>query len=304
MSNEELAVQIQNGAPERMGELWEQVAGLVKWKAKRIMTALELRGSMCGVDFDDLVQCGYPALVAAVDSYSPESGTFSTWFMYHLKNAFAEATGYRTQRGKNEPMNHAASLDKPLTDEENSSSLVDFVPDQKAAATMEAVEEREYQGQLHEALEMALGTLPEACSQVLRLRYYQDRTLTEVGETLGVVPERVRQMENRGLRILRQPKNAACLRPFYEFDFYCHTGMSAFLHTGMSVQERYLIVEEERRERMLRRRRQAEEEQERQWETVENQQAAWQREREALMSELSPEGLEKLCRMLTGDGKI
>lgn len=55
MSNEELAVEIQNGAPERMGELWEQVAGLVKWKAKRIMTALELRGSMCGVDFDDLV---------------------------------------------------------------------------------------------------------------------------------------------------------------------------------------------------------------------------------------------------------
>lgn len=114
MSNEELVADIQAGAVERMGELWEQVDGLVKWKAKQVMTALNGR---CGVDFDDLHQSGYPALVAAVDSYNPEIRAFSTWFMYHLKRAFSEATGYRTKSGRNEPLNHSISLDTPLNSE-------------------------------------------------------------------------------------------------------------------------------------------------------------------------------------------
>lgn len=85
MSNEELVAAIQVGE-DCMAELWEQVDGLVKWKAKQVMTALDLRGNPCGVEFDDLYQSGYPALVVAVDSYNPESGAFSTWFMYHLKS--------------------------------------------------------------------------------------------------------------------------------------------------------------------------------------------------------------------------
>ena len=39
-------------------------------------------------------------------------------------------------------------------------------------------------------------------------------TLEECGGVLGVGYERVRQMENKGIRILRQPKNAACLRRY------------------------------------------------------------------------------------------
>lgn len=196
----------------------------------------------------------YPAMVAAVDSYDPESGAFSTWFMYHLKNAFAEATGYRTKSGRNEPLNHAASLDKSVDDDPDGTPLGEFVSDPKSTATMEAVEEREYQKQLHDALETALGVIPENYSEVLRLRYYQNMTLDECGGALGVGAERVRQMECKGIRILRKPKNAACLRPFYDFDFYCCTGMSAFTHSGMSVQERYLMIEEERQEREEKRR--------------------------------------------------
>lgn len=255
MSNEELVAAIRAG-DDRMGELWEQVAGLVAWKANQVMTALDLRGSSCGVEFDDLYQSGYPALVAAVDSYDPESGAFSTWFMYHLKNAFAEATGYRTKSGKNEPLNHAASLDKSVDDDPDGTPLGEFVSDPKSTATMEAVEEREYQKQLHEALEEALATLPEQSAEVLRLRHYQGLTLADVGERKGTTAERVRQMENKALRQLRKPSIACRLRPFYDFDFYCGTGLGAFQHTGMSVQERYLVIEEEQQEKAEARRRQ------------------------------------------------
>lgn len=258
MSNEELVAAIQAGATERMGELWEQVKGLVAWKARHIMTALDLRGNPCGVEQEDLMQSGYLALVKAVDTYEQAEGAFSTWLIYHLKNTFAEVTGYRTQQGRNEPLNNSFSLDKNVDDEADGTPLGEFISDPKAAATIEAVEDREYHRQLHDALEIALGAVPENYGEVLRLRYYQDMTLEECGGVLGVGAGRVRQMENKGLRFLQEPKNAACLRPFFDFNFFCYTGMGAFLNSGMSVQERYLIAEEEQQRKAEARRRKRE----------------------------------------------
>ena len=254
MTNEELVSAIQAGATERMGELWDQVKGLVAWKARHIMTALDLRGSSCGVELEDLIQSGYIAMVEAVHYYNPENGAvFSTCLINSLKTVFAEATAYRTQRGRNEPLNTAFSLDKPLTDESDSSLFGDFVPDPKAAATMLSIEERLWREQLHEALEAALASLPEKYADVMRLRHYQGLTLADVGEIRGTSPERIRQMENKAIRQLRKPSVACHLRPFYDFDFYCGTGLGAFQHTGMSIQERYLVLEEDRKERAERR---------------------------------------------------
>ncbi len=230
-----------------MEELWGNVEQLVRWKASRIMTALELRGCSCGVEFEDLYQSGYLAMVAAAGSYKPENGAFSTWFMYHLKNAFAEATGYRTKAGQNEPLNMAFSLDKPLTDEANSDTFGELIPDAKGSAALEAVENREYRRQLHEALEAALAELPQQSAEVLRLRHYQGLTLANIGEVQGTTAERIRQMENKALRRLREPAIVCRLRPFYDFDFYSGTGLSAFRHSGMSIQERYLVKDEKRR---------------------------------------------------------
>lgn len=249
MSNEQLVAVIQTGATECMSELWEQMMGLVKWKAKRIMTALELRGTSCGCEFDDLVQCGYLAMVAAVETYTSESGSFSTWFMYYLQKEFAEITGYRTQRGRNDPLNNAYSLDKPLNDETDSTVFGDLIPDQRAAATMEAVEEREYQRQLKHAIDRALSELPADVADVLRLRNYDRLTLDEIGERWKLSRERIRQLENKGIRKLREPKIACILRPFMDFNFYSSTGLTAYQQTGMSVQERYIAMEEQRRER-------------------------------------------------------
>lgn len=248
MSNEELVAEIRAGAVNRLGELWDQVAGLVKWKASRVMTALEgVPGR--GVEFDDLYQSGYLAMVAAVESYDPAAGAFSTWLMYHLKKVFADLTGVRTKSGWYDPINSPISMDTPVSDEMETSSLGNLIPDGRASATMEAVEDREYRRQLREALEEALAVLPEHYREILRLRYCAGLTLTEVGEQTGVGCESARKMENRALRVLRQPENLLGLRPFHEYDFYRGSGLAAYKQTGVSVQERYLIREEERRER-------------------------------------------------------
>ncbi len=259
MSNEELVAEIQAGAVELMGQLWDQVAELIKWKAKRIMTVLEGCPGR-GVEFEDLYQSGYLAMVAAVNSYDPAAGgVFSTWLMYHLKTAFAEATGYRTQKGRQEPLNNYLSLDTPLTDDADSDDLMDVVADPAGLQWRESLEDAIWYKELQEVVEAALATVPEKYRDILRLRYWEDMTLEDIGDLRGISMERVRQMENKGIRTLRQPKTASQLYPFFDFDFYAGTGLSAFRHSGISVQERYLTIQEERQERENRRHRKRQE---------------------------------------------
>ena len=66
---------------------------------------------------------------------------------------------------------------------------------------------------LREQLREALDALGERESRVLRLRYGLDggdpQTLEEVGKVFGVTRERVRQIEARAIRKLRQPASLA-----------------------------------------------------------------------------------------------
>lgn len=258
MSNEELVAVIQAGETERMGELWEQVAGLVKWKAKRIMTVLDAWGGR-GVEFDDLYHSGYPALVEAVETYDRAAGgAFSSWFMFYLKSAFAATTGFRTRRGQNEPLNNALSLDTPLTDDSDSGTMMEVVADPDGQQLIQTVEDTIFQQQLHDALETVLAEIPEQYSEVLRLRYMGDMTLSEVGQLCGVGYESIRKMELKALREIRRPRYTARLRPFWCFDYYSGAGLGAFKKTGMSIQEKYLIGEEDRLERDAQRNRERE----------------------------------------------
>lgn len=89
MSNEELTVLIQAGEREYLPQLWAQVERFVAKQASRRMTAT---GGFGGVEFGDLYDSGYIALVAAAESFDPEAGgSFIGWLALHLKTAFAEA---------------------------------------------------------------------------------------------------------------------------------------------------------------------------------------------------------------------
>ena len=272
MSNEELALAIRQGDQGRTLELWEQVNGLVKRKAMQIMTALQLSGNPRGVEFDDLYQTGYLAMVAAVETYSPERGAFSTWFMFHLKTAFAEATGYRTKNGRCEPLNTAASLDRPVQpDEPDGGTLGELVPDSRAADAIENVEESVYREQLHKAIDGAISELPPGNAQ------WDDMTLSAVGEVMGKSPERTRQMESKGIRELRKSRT---LHRFLDFDMYRGTGLGAFRLSGSSIQEQY-ILKQERREEYERKRRNEQ--------AFENETEAMTRRVAARVASMSPE---------------
>ena len=248
MCNEEMVALIQAGRRELMADLWEQVRLFVIKQARRV--PLEGRADL---ELDDLIQSGFLAMVDAVADYRRGMGGFLTVLNYRLKNRLAEATRFRSERQQRETLAGALSLDAAVSDEGRSATLGDFQEDPTAQDALEAVEDRIFRDQLREAVAGVLGDLPKEQRELLRLRYWEGRTLLELAEDLGVAIESVRQKENKAIRELRKPKNAVRLVHFYDFDYYGGTGLGAFRSTGASIQERYLMKQDRIRERNQRR---------------------------------------------------
>lgn len=233
----DLAMRIQSGETELLPVLWETVCGLVKRKAQRVIVAL---GDSSFVEFDDLYNSGWLALCAAVESYKPEESSFPTWFMFHLKTAFAEATGYRTKRGKRDPLRNAVSLSTPIGEDEDGATLGDMTADPAAAASMESVENNIWLEQLRRAIDEAMQDLPPDEKETLQDRYWQNMTFSEIAEKRGVWPATAQQWEKKALRNLRRRRGRK-LAHFYSFNYLNGSSLGSFRQTGMSIQERYII---------------------------------------------------------------
>lgn len=92
--------------------------------------------------------------------------------------------------------------------EEQDSKIQDIVEDENALSPMEVTE----QTLLKEQLLAVIETLTPREQKVIRLRYGLDdghpRTLEEVGREFNVTRERIRQIEAKALRKLRQPSRS------------------------------------------------------------------------------------------------
>lgn len=248
MSNEELVYAIQQGEQHRMGELWEQVRLFVIQQARRI--PLDGRSD---VELDDLIQSGYLALAESVSDYESGEYLFLTHLKYHLKTAFAEATRFRSERQQRETLAGALSLNTPLTDEVDSATMMDLIPDPLGENGLEDAEDRIYQEQLREAVAEVLSELSDEQVELLRLRYWEELSFAEMAALRGMAVNDVRRKEEHAIKRLRKPSTAIKLRHFYDFDYYSYTGLGAFQSTGASIQERYLMKQERIQEREQRR---------------------------------------------------
>ncbi len=105
------------------------------------------------------------------------------------------------------------SLEMPVGEEEDS-HLGDFLEDEKSKAPQDYAEA----GMLREQLAAVLNTLTPREEMVIRLRYGLDdahpRTLEDVGKEFGVTRERIRQIEAKALRKLRNPTRSKRLKDF------------------------------------------------------------------------------------------
>ncbi len=105
------------------------------------------------------------------------------------------------------------SLESPIGGEEDN-ELGMYVEDITSPSPAQIT----YENMLRERLDEVLATLTPREARILRLRFGlgQDRayTLEEVGQKFGLTRERIRQIESKALRRLRQPSRARLLRDY------------------------------------------------------------------------------------------
>ena len=124
-SNEELIKRIQDGESSNIPQLWEQVQDFIIYLADRHLLNYPVH---CQQLHGDMVNQAYFYFLKAIGSYQPEKGKFTTCLAYYVKNAFQEVLQGRTSRTRNEPLNAAVSLDKPM-DETEDLTLADMLID-------------------------------------------------------------------------------------------------------------------------------------------------------------------------------
>ena len=107
------------------------------------------------------------------------------------------------------------SLETPIGEEEDS-HLGDFIPAEEASDPADLASAV----LMKEQIQKALNTLTPREKRVLELRYGlkdgRSRTLEEVGQEFHVTRERIRQIESKALRKLRNPRRSAGIRDFME----------------------------------------------------------------------------------------
>ncbi|MGC8492214.1 MAG: sigma-70 family RNA polymerase sigma factor [Syntrophobacteraceae bacterium] len=106
------------------------------------------------------------------------------------------------------------SLETPIGEDEQ--RLGDFIEDEKALSPADECSDRE----LAEVTRSLLSTLQPREEKILRLRFGLDgqpaETLEKIGKLFNVSKERIRQIEKKAIRKLKNPNRQACLKNFIE----------------------------------------------------------------------------------------
>ena len=251
MTNEELLRQIRNGEGDdlTLSTLWAQVCHLFYMHSDGLYRRHKDHAVSCGVERDDCRQVCWFAFLDAIKAYNAKPNTelkFSTFIKFHVRRRVYELLGYRTS--KREPLNGAVSLDAPLPgSEEEKINISDTIADPSAEMPFEVIDGSDIAAEV----EGIISALPPKQAAAIRGRFWQDRTLTEVGAEMGLTPKQIHNQYREAIRKLRRDKRLQEIHDNYYANTTLtkHTGFRFFKENGMSSVEWHLIRLEERLER-------------------------------------------------------
>lgn len=138
-----------------------------------------------------------------------------------------------------ECMNSMLRLDAPVNDgTEDSVTLADAV---KAPGSVENdVVDGIYQSLLADAVQEGLDRLPDDIKTAVQAHYMNGEPLQKTAEQMKTSRERVRNLCNKGLRLLRS--DTSKLKKFLDdANMVKHTSFSSWYYSGSSIQENFLL---------------------------------------------------------------
>lgn len=196
MTNEKLVQLYQQGDKQALDKLISNNTGIVY----KLVNKFYVEGTN-SIDREDLEQEGFIGLMIAAEKYdfnNPKKAKFTTYAIHWI---YSKISRYTNQKNTNEE----TSLNNPIgADEEN--EILDTI--EGVDYGFENVEEKLYIQKLHEELEEVMNnynTLQER--EILKLRYGWDNikpmSLRETGEIFNISGARVRQVESKARRKLR-----------------------------------------------------------------------------------------------------
>ena len=204
MTNEELVKLYQDGNKRALDELMKQNRGIVF----KIANKFFIEG-VSYFDIEDIEQEGFIGLALAADRYNfnnPKKAKFTTYAIHWIhQRMYSFVVGSSSREIENNKLyKNCTSINVPIGKDDD----IEFGETIEGIDYgFENIEERIYLEQLRNDLEEAMyknNSLKER--EILKFRYGWDTssmTINEVGDMFGISAERVRQLQIRALRRLR-----------------------------------------------------------------------------------------------------
>lgn len=238
MSNEEMALQIQQGETALYAELWQRnrplllkLADACFFKNRELLTRY-------GLEREDLQQVAFLALVFAVNRYRPENGyKLTSYFDISFKRELAAAFCGGERKSKTDALNMSGDLDEPVA-EDSDTTLGELLPDEAAEQAFEDVDQADYDRQTAAVLWGCVNELPEPCRGILQKRYRDALSWGDIAEQAGIESKTAVAISRTSC--IKLKRNIKIRRAFPERYHVRLSGAGAetFFHTGASIVER------------------------------------------------------------------
>jgi RNA polymerase sigma factor (sigma-70 family) len=190
----------------------------------KVAAKLLRKGKLRGMEQDDLVQEGVLGLQRALETFDPERkvsfSTYSYFWIYQtidraINNSGTIRVPIKTQdlsaKGKKEgalgdrarEASRVVSLDAKIAENGFTHAAGDLTLMDMIACKQPSPEASFQEHEDHESLRKVLATLTDKECHVLHGRYVEEKTLEEVGATMNLTRERIRQIEAAALAKIR-----------------------------------------------------------------------------------------------------
>lgn len=193
ITNEQLAMCIkENNSKELKWLLWERVKPLLYKMAYLEYKYKREKFKKCGLELSDLKQSCIQVFLKALHGYNIDKGfKFISYLYYPMITTICDLLGTRTGVNK-KPLDNCIGFEIKLP---------------RAEIEYEDIDRQIQWSQAEEVLGCAIQKLSDKNGVVIKLLFYQELSIKQCSEIIGITTEGVRRRKNTAMKLLRKDED-------------------------------------------------------------------------------------------------